>query len=102
MTDIRIAAGTQANVHDPIRINVDKTAWMDRARCVGKDPEVKNAAEARKFARLCEYCPVRQECLDYGIAIKATSVVFGGRFFNVHGVPNLRWTDHPVDDGDAA
>lgn len=79
---------------DDIRINVSATAWMDRARCVGKDPSVENAEEGRRFARYnCDFCPVRQECLDYGISIKANSIVFGGRYFNSDGVPNLRWTD---------
>jgi hypothetical protein len=79
---------------DDIRINVSATAWMDRARCVGKDPSVENAEEARQFARRhCTLCPVRVECLQYGISIKASAIVYGGTFFNSDGVPNLRWPD---------
>lgn len=81
---------------DDLRIKVDRTAWMERARCLGADPSVDNAEEARKFVtRYCRGCPVLAQCHAYGIEVKANSIVYGGTYFNVEGVPNQRWTDDP-------
>jgi len=84
---------------DGIRINVGATAWMDRARCVGASTDTNNSGEAQEFAaRYCTACTVKEECLAYGIATKATSTVYGGVYFSAQGVPNLRWTDHPIEE----
>lgn len=83
---------------DPVRLNLQATKWMEQARCIGLDPAVNNADEARDFAnRNCRGCPVKTECLTYGINIKANSIVFGGTYFNVDGVPNHRWAVELAD-----
>jgi len=89
----------RARRDDDIRVNVGATAWMDRARCIGVNADIKNSGNAQRFAeRYCAACPVKEECLAYGIATKATSIVYGGVYFNGEGVPNLRWTDHPIEE----
>lgn len=95
----RVARGTENNLPVTILINVDKTRWMEQANCVGADPAVENSAEAQKFAKdHCAGCPVWEQCLAYGIATKANSIVYGGVYFNTFGTPNLRWTDHPITE----
>ncbi len=78
----------------------DDLAWMEQARCLDIEPVCDTAKQAREFARHCLYCPVKAECLAHGLAIKANTMVFGGVWFNGDGIPNMRWTDHPVDDRD--
>lgn len=59
---------------------------MDRAACLGSNPEVfftkKSGNGARKeiakAASICARCPVRQDCRDYATALPATSGVWGG------------------------
>lgn len=95
---IRAARGSERNLPLDIRINVDKTAWMEQARCLGADPSVEDAEQAREFVRAhCRRCPVVAVCLDYGIKIKANSIVYGGTYFNTDGVPNERWAQEPKD-----
>lgn len=55
--------------------------WIDRAACVGADPEIfflprgRNATEAH---RICAGCPVRQECLDEAIENREQYGIWGG------------------------
>jgi WhiB family transcriptional regulator, redox-sensing transcriptional regulator len=60
---------------------VDETSWLDRARCRGTDPErffVRGAAQAKPAVRLCQACPVREECLDYALTNDIDFGVWGG------------------------
>ncbi|QFG10061.1 WhiB family transcription factor [Mycobacterium phage IdentityCrisis] len=60
--------------------------WMDRALCVGRDPEIwfteKTGVAARKAvaraAAICAQCPVRRECRQHADQLHATDGVWGG------------------------
>lgn len=55
--------------------------WLGRARCRGMDPDrffVRGIAQARPVIRVCERCPVRDECLRYAIENDITFGVWGG------------------------
>lgn len=100
---IRVAAGSQPNIHEPIRIKVDRTDWMEQALCVGRDPEWWTTADAGRrpnlsnerwdqledasknnirAVRLCQQCPVRLECLEFALKDRQCREhgVFGGTF----------------------
>ena len=58
------------------------TSWMSEAKCKGLTElffverfEYKKAEEAKK---VCEGCPVRQECLEYAIVNVETDGIWGG------------------------
>lgn len=55
--------------------------WLSRARCRGMDPDrffVRGIAQARPVIRVCERCPVQDECLRYAIENDITFGVWGG------------------------
>lgn len=57
------------------------TEWTGRARCRGLDPEqffVRSLEQARGAIKVCQRCPVRQECLDYAVAEGIEVGVWGG------------------------
>lgn len=67
--------------HDP-----RETAWIERAACIGEDPElffpvgstapaVRQAARAK---RVCAACPVRGECLRWSLDTCQDAGVWGG------------------------
>jgi WhiB family transcriptional regulator, redox-sensing transcriptional regulator len=61
-------------------------AWQQDARCAETDPEAffPDLYSQSKFARqVCAECPVRRECYDYAIEIKADYGVWGGVDFTV-------------------
>jgi WhiB family transcriptional regulator, redox-sensing transcriptional regulator len=60
---------------------VQEPNWLDQARCRGMDPDrffVRGIAQARPVIRVCERCPVRDQCLDYAVANDITFGVWGG------------------------
>ncbi len=57
------------------------TDWMTAARCRDRDPEqffVRGASQSRRAIRMCERCPVREECLDYAISNEIEFGIWGG------------------------
>lgn len=55
--------------------------WQQRARCRGLDPDqffVRGAARSRPVLRICERCPVRQQCLEYAVANGVEFGIWGG------------------------
>ena len=57
------------------------TMWTSRARCRGLDPEqffVRSLTQAKSAIRVCQRCPVRQECLDYAVDEEIEVGVWGG------------------------
>lgn len=77
---------------DPVRrrITEQKTEWMDQAECEGRDDlawigdwePVSNKRTGKRLAEeFCSVCPVRLECLKYGIATKSMGV-WGGHYLS--------------------
>lgn len=55
--------------------------WTNRARCRGLDPEqffVRSLQDARSAIRVCDRCPVKQDCLDYAVEQGIEVGVWGG------------------------
>ena len=55
------------------------SAWMERANCIGMDPErfFPIAAPELEILATCAACPVRQECADYADA-EGLGGIWGG------------------------
>jgi hypothetical protein len=79
---------------DPIRrrsrVTEQKMAWMNEALCqerddlnwIGDADHQDNKREAKRLAsQFCAYCPVRGECLLYGIASKSMGI-WGGHYLS--------------------
>ena len=67
--------------HDP-----QDTWWIERARCVGEDPELffpigtgsPAVAQTERAIEVCRGCPVRAECLEWSLATCQDAGVWGG------------------------
>jgi WhiB family redox-sensing transcriptional regulator len=60
---------------------VDETAWMEKARCRGSDPErfFPSPGTGFELARqVCAECPVQSECLEYALTNRIDLGVWGG------------------------
>jgi WhiB family redox-sensing transcriptional regulator len=66
---------------------IPPTPWADDGACKGKDPAMwfplgGNTWEERKIIReaikICETCPVQQECLDHSLAWEQQGI-WGGK-----------------------
>jgi WhiB family redox-sensing transcriptional regulator len=69
---MKLPANSEARERLP-RLDVgDDTAWMDRANCVGTDPEAwfpgKGGRVSGLQRQVCQNCEVRGECLLYALA----------------------------------
>lgn len=61
--------------------DVPETAWMVAARCRDHEPEqffVRGAAKSRRALRICDRCPVREQCLRYAIDNGIEFGIWGG------------------------
>lgn len=59
--------------------------WMDDALCIDVDPELffpERGESATRAKRVCEGCPVIQQCLKYALDNNITDGVWGGRSSN--------------------
>ncbi|MBC9713948.1 WhiB family transcriptional regulator [Streptomyces sp. TRM66268-LWL] len=60
--------------------------WMERAACVGEDPELffpvgttgPGLRDVRKAKAVCRRCPVAGQCLDWALRMGQTTGVWGG------------------------
>lgn len=60
---------TKENTERVLRI--DEVAWREKAACVGKQEFFFNdfrPSAVREAKKICASCPVRMECLEYGLA----------------------------------
>lgn len=60
---------------------MEDSGWLDRAKCRGMDPDrffVRGVAQARPVIRVCDRCPVKDDCLRYAIDNDITFGVWGG------------------------
>lgn len=68
--------------HDLMLVELDEdAAWMDDALCAQTDPEAffpDKGGSTRAAKAVCAACPVRQQCLDYALAHRETSGIWGG------------------------
>ncbi|MFB9626858.1 WhiB family transcriptional regulator [Nonomuraea helvata] len=63
------------------RSGVLKGAWWGLAACVGMDPALfypPQGGSVREAKRICTSCPVRTECLAYGLAYGEIYGIWGG------------------------
>lgn len=79
----------KSNRQDLVLINTP--TWLDQARCRGAIEAadlVETKGGAHDFIRrYCSTCPVRRECYQKGVEIKAVSTVWGGVWFTTDGLP---------------
>lgn len=55
--------------------------WMERAACRGRPTSLffsEDESDVREAQRICAFCPVRRECLDYAIVNHIPDGVWGG------------------------
>lgn len=56
-------------------------SWEDRARCSQYDPEIffdPSVRAERRAKSICAQCPVRLDCLDCALSVRAEFGVWGG------------------------
>lgn len=60
--------------------------WRLSAACRGEDPEMWSLAhdlvgrERNAAAKeICRHCPVKRECLEFGLRTNAVGMIFGGK-----------------------
>ena len=66
---------------DASRWELEPTPWMTQAACAGCDPELWFASRGGTYAnakKVCQRCPVRQECLEYALRWNIEFGVWGG------------------------
>jgi WhiB family transcriptional regulator, redox-sensing transcriptional regulator len=67
--------------HDPAHLS-----WVERARCVGEDPELFFPMGAPRLVMVqtanakavCDGCPVQPECLEWSLVTAQDAGVWGG------------------------
>ncbi|MEO8815151.1 MAG: WhiB family transcriptional regulator [Mycobacterium sp.] len=55
--------------------------WQDRALCAQTDPEAffpEKGGSTRDAKKICQRCPVRNECLDYALGHDERFGIWGG------------------------
>jgi len=65
---------------------MNKEAWVEKAECRGVDTNIfmpnkhglMTPARMKVALEFCNRCPVREECLDYGIENNIVTGVYGG------------------------
>lgn len=61
--------------------DVQSMSWQDEALCAQTDPDMfypETTGDALHARRVCIVCPVRQKCLETGLANAETYGVWGG------------------------
>lgn len=64
-----------------LNFDSSETAWMDRALCVGMDPEEfapPGEQLPEHVAKVCAQCPVRQQCLQFALDNEYLYGIYGG------------------------
>jgi len=59
----------------------DEPSWQDAALCAQTDPEaffVEKGGSVRPAKKVCAACPVRIDCLEFALEIRAPFGVWGG------------------------
>ena len=67
--------------HKGLPVGVPAPAWMDRAACLGHEPEAwfPPADDPGREARaVCAGCPVRADCLSHALATGTRDGIWGG------------------------
>jgi WhiB family transcriptional regulator, redox-sensing transcriptional regulator len=66
--------------------------WMNQAECIDADPETffpETGVNIGAAKKICDRCPVSQQCLDYAIFYDLTDGVWGGMSGNQR--LQIRW-----------
>lgn len=70
-----------------LKLEEQDLVWQNRAACSGEDPDLffpmrashKEDAERLAAAKsICAICPVREECLEYALAMNMQFGIWGG------------------------
>lgn len=62
-------------------IDAPRNEWVERASCVTTDPELfftDNIRHIEIAKRICDGCPVREDCLDHALGNKEPYGIRGG------------------------
>ncbi len=60
---------------------LDNTRWQDYANCLGVDPDLffpERGASTREAKEVCRSCVVREDCLEFALAIGEKHGIWGG------------------------
>jgi len=62
------------------------TEWMERAACIGIDPELwfpndANSPEAQEAKQICARCNVRGQCVQFAAQTNTKDGIWGGVMF---------------------
>jgi hypothetical protein len=71
----------------PAYLTVDSWKWRDQAACTGMDEELFNVetGDLPMVQKVCDRCPVRDECLKDALALESVGYVRGGVALGVVG-----------------
>lgn len=61
--------------------DLDSETWQAEALCAQTDPDSffpEQGASAHEAKRVCAYCPVRSDCLEYALANDERFGIWGG------------------------
>ena len=88
-------------------MSLDDHTWVLDAVCASTDPEIWHDPEMQPDClRVCDSCPVRQDCLDAALAEEADDGMCWGvrggqtpaaRLATIAGIPTPPWADDPVN-----
>lgn len=60
---------------------INKEPWTTKARCAETDPEAffpEKGGSTAAAKRICQFCEVRAECLEYALANRERYGIYGG------------------------
>ena len=59
---------------------VDRSGWLDQARCKGMDPNefFKMESQSQIARQTCAGCPVKAQCLEFALADRSLQGYIGG------------------------
>lgn len=63
----------------------DKLSWIERANCLGVNPELffpERGASTTEAKEVCRGCVVRKACLEYALTTREVYGIWGGKSEN--------------------
>ena len=61
-------------------LSVPPSSWLERSSCLTEDPEIffTGGGLSRKAKKICQSCPVREQCLELSLLNDARFGIWGG------------------------